>query len=68
MQNLKSLVALETALGPVYNEFCYNEQSAITSKYYSCEDIFVTDINVKKISCKDYHLHPADFCECNCSL
>ena len=48
MQKVKFLVALETALSTVYNEFCYNEQPAITSKYFSCEAIFVTDINVKK--------------------
>ena len=32
------------ALGPVYNEFGYNEQPTITSKFISCKEIPATDI------------------------
>ena len=45
-------------LGPAYNEFCYNEHPAITSRFVC---IKITDSNVKKFGYNEYSLATSSF-------
>ena len=48
-----------TTLGPAYNEFGYDEQ--IMSKLFSWKPALLIEINVKNVSCHEYHLQQKIF-------
>ena len=50
---LRSGVYFTGTLSPAYNEFCYNENPAITSNFSPQKKSLLIDINVKKV-----HLQP----------